>query len=41
MERGKIIENTLSQIERQYGIGSIMKLGDADKIKKIDVISTG
>ena len=25
MDRDKVIDNTVSQIERQYGIGSIMK----------------
>ena len=28
MEREKIIENTLAQIERAYGKGAIMRLGD-------------
>lgn len=41
MERDKIIENTVSQIERQFGIGSIMKLGEPGALQKIEVISTG
>ncbi len=40
MERDKIIESTVSQIERQYGSGAIMKLGAAGSLKKIDSIST-
>jgi len=32
MEKDKVIENTLSQIERQYGKGSIMKLGEYNPI---------
>lgn len=41
MEREKVIENTVSQIERQYGIGSIMKLGEPGALQRIDSISTG
>ena len=40
MDREKIIENTVSQIERQYGSGSIMKLGDKSSIMDIGYIST-
>jgi len=40
MDREKIIENTVSQIERQYGNGSIMKLGDKSLIADIGHIST-
>ncbi len=39
MEREKIIENTVSQIERQFGTGAIMKLGTG-AIQKIKTIST-
>ncbi|GAJ16460.1 unnamed protein product, partial [marine sediment metagenome] len=35
-----IIENTVSQIERQYGSGAIMKLGDKSSILDIGYIST-
>ena len=41
MEREKVIENTVSQIERQFGIGSIMKLGEPGALARIDSISTG
>ena len=40
MDRDKIIDNTVSQIERQYGVGSIMKLGEASTIEGIESIST-
>lgn len=40
MDRDKIIENTVSQIERQFGAGSIMKLGEPGSLEKIDCIST-
>lgn len=40
MDKEKIIENTVSQIERQYGGGSIMKLGDKSLIADIGHIST-
>jgi len=39
-ERLKSLEIALKQIERQYGKGSIMKLGDRSKVK-VPVISTG
>jgi len=40
MDREKIIENILSQIERKYGTGAIMKLGEPGSLKKVDSIST-
>jgi len=40
-DREKIVENTLAQIERQYGKGSIMKLGDRGPLFSIPFISTG
>ena len=40
-EKDRIIENTLSQIERQYGKGAIMKLGQYDPSQEIGFISTG
>jgi len=40
MDRDKIIDNTVSQIERQYGAGSIMKLGEAGALEGIESIST-
>src|SRR6202140_861404 len=39
-EREKAIEQALSQIERRFGKGAIMKLGDVSKIQ-VEVISTG
>src|SRR5215831_9673534 len=39
-EREKAIEQALSQIERRFGKGAIMKLGEAAKIQ-VDVIPTG
>ncbi len=39
-ERDKSLEMALSQIERQFGKGAIMKMGDAVD-RKVDVISTG
>src|SRR5467141_3299885 len=40
-ERGKAIELALSQIEKQFGKGSIMRLGSKEAIVPIAVISTG
>ncbi len=40
MEREKALEMAVSQIERQYGKGAIMKLGAAAD-RQVDVISTG
>lgn len=40
-ERAKAVDVAVSQIERQFGRGSIMKLGDASLIPNIKVISTG
>jgi len=41
MDRDKIIENALAQIERAYGKGSIMKLGNEGPLKDIESVSTG
>lgn len=41
MEKDKIIENALTQIERTFGKGSIMKLGDNETFKNIESVSTG
>src|SRR3990172_1923054 len=35
------IKLAMEQIEKQYGKGSIMKLGDRDKSYKVDAIPTG
>ncbi|MDQ6780214.1 MAG: recombinase RecA [Candidatus Eremiobacteraeota bacterium] len=40
-EKDKALENTLAQIERQFGKGSIMKLGEAAASLQIETISTG
>ncbi len=40
-DREKALELAFSQIEKQFGKGSIMKLGQAEGLKGIPVISTG
>src|SRR5688572_17133397 len=40
MERQKSLDMAVSQIERQYGQGAVMKMGDAS-LRKVEVISTG
>ncbi len=40
-EKGKAVELALSQIEKQFGKGSIMRLGNKEAIVPIAVISTG
>ncbi len=37
----KALNAALTQIERQFGKGSVMRLGDAEVVRDIDVISTG
>jgi recombination protein RecA len=39
--KAKALQAALSQIEKQFGKGSIMKMGDADIEKGIQVVSTG
>ena len=41
VERERAIDVAISQIERQFGKGSIMKLGDAAARLGIEVIPTG
>ena len=41
MDKSKALDAALSQIERAFGKGSIMKLGKSDKPAGIQVISTG
>jgi recombination protein RecA len=41
VNREKAIDLAVSQIERQFGKGAIMKLGEAGVIKDIAVVSTG
>ena len=40
-DRAKAVESALSQIEKQFGKGSIMRLGAKEAIVPISVISTG
>jgi len=40
-EREKAVELAIEQIERQFGRGSIMKLGEASARMPVDIISTG
>ena len=39
--KAKALQAALSQIEKQFGKGSIMKMGDAEVDKAIQVVSTG
>lgn len=39
--KGKALAAALSQIEKQFGKGSIMRLGDSEVVRDIDVVSTG
>ena len=39
--RKKALAAALTQIERQFGKGSVMRLGDAGVVRNVDVISTG
>jgi recombination protein RecA len=41
MDKSKALDAALSQIERNFGKGSIMKLGKKDKSMEIEVVSTG
>src|SRR4051812_49633755 len=40
-ERSRALEIALSQIEKQFGKGSILRLGSKDAIVPVSVISTG
>ncbi|SVD35513.1 uncharacterized protein METZ01_LOCUS388367, partial [marine metagenome] len=40
-ERGKAISAAVMQIERQYGKGSIMRLGDDSTKMQVEAIPTG
>jgi len=40
-EKIQALQSALSQIEKDFGKGSIMKLGDSNKNKEIEVIPTG
>ena len=41
IERGKAVELAVGQIEKQFGKGSIMRLGQKGAIQPIDSIPTG
>src|SRR6201981_1237206 len=41
MDKSKALSAALSQIERQFGKGSVMKLGKNEKAMEIETISTG
>ena len=40
-DRNRALENAMAQIEKQFGKGSIMRLGDAPARLNVEVISTG
>ena len=41
MDKSKALDAALGQIERAFGKGSIMRLGDNDKVIETEVVSTG
>ena len=41
MDKGKAVDLAITQIERQFGKGSIMRLGGAEKVNDVPVIPTG
>ncbi|MFO7570526.1 MAG: recombinase RecA [Smithellaceae bacterium] len=41
MDRSKAVDLAITQIERQFGKGSIMKLGSPDRVADVPAISTG
>src|SRR5260370_7797764 len=40
-DKTKAIENAISQIEKQFGKGSIIKLGEAQQRMAVEIIPTG
>ena len=40
-ERGKMLESAIAQIEKSYGKGAIMRLGNRDVLVPVSVIPTG
>ena len=40
-EKLKALDAAISQIERQYGKGSVMKLGDTSSHMKVETVPTG
>jgi recombination protein RecA len=41
LDRSKAVELAITQIERQFGKGSIMKLGSSERVADVPAISTG
>ncbi len=41
MDKAKALESALAQIERQFGKGSIMKLGQDNAVMDVEATSTG
>src|SRR3982751_5041230 len=41
MDKTKALDAALSQIERAFGKGSIMRLGQGEKVVETEVVSTG
>ena len=41
LERAKALSAALSQIEKQFGKGSVMRMGESDIAKDIQAVSTG
>jgi recombination protein RecA len=41
MDRSKAVELAITQIEKQFGKGSIMKLGSSERVADVPAISTG
>ena len=41
VDKTKALDAALSQIERQFGKGSIMRLGKGQKAAEVEVVSTG
>ena len=41
MEKDKALDVALAQIEKQFGKGAVMKLGDAAKNMNVSVVPTG
>ena len=41
VDKSKALEAALSQIERSFGKGSIMKLGAKDSVIEVETVSTG
>src|SRR3982074_338424 len=40
-DKSKAIENAIAQIEKQFGKGAIMKLGEAQQRMAVEIIPTG